>query len=372
MESAFTLRQNENTEDKEFQEIQRIGNLLQSESNKNKDDPICFNNPAWSDIKLQVNKDTKVYYAHKAILVSKSDYFKTLIMSSVEWKDSQAGTIQLHIEQTQVDLFEDFLRFLYGGHVNLRKNAIWPLYFLADFYVVPDLKHLLAKFVCRLALVEHTKSDGHSIYNILPYITYQEAMDFATYFDHEKVNAAVGAIISYNFDKIRQFNNKRVILAILNADTVNAGHDPPSYSTYSTFPIGHKYHHFDNEYLNEFKLFKLIIAWIKTRHTDRKSHIEELLTRVRYGRMAYIGQLEAISKHPFIAASPKLSQIVGLTVAEIYLNKEKRPSADALKRYQDDTADREPLAHVFRKRSLSENTQFATWNTKYSFNTTIK
>ena len=95
-----------------------------------------YNNEDMSDIQIIVGG--KVFYSHKLVLTLHSDVFKTMLTSGT-WPESRSKRIVLQEEPECVYVFEDFLKYLYGGKIILTNSSVLPVLSLADKY---NIKHL--------------------------------------------------------------------------------------------------------------------------------------------------------------------------------------------------------------------------------------
>ncbi|XP_019624326.1 PREDICTED: BTB/POZ domain-containing protein 17-like [Branchiostoma belcheri] len=96
-----------------------------------------FNNPEMSDVVLVVGEQR--FHAHKLILTSQSDVFRTMLTSSL-WDVARQPEVQLHESAECERVFQNFLRFFYQGQVNCTLETAMPLLLLADKYNVNALK----------------------------------------------------------------------------------------------------------------------------------------------------------------------------------------------------------------------------------------
>lgn len=101
--------------------------------------------PELSDLKLLVG--TKIFQTHKLILSISSDVFKTML-TSPKWPESYTSHITLQEEPECVEVFEDVLRYLYTGKINLSHVSVLPILTLADKYNIGDLSQVCIDYMC--------------------------------------------------------------------------------------------------------------------------------------------------------------------------------------------------------------------------------
>ncbi len=101
-----------------------------------------FNNPFMSDIKFSCEGSDKKFFAHKYVLATSSAVFYAMFYGELAEKNSV-----VHLSDTNEDILEEFLRFLYTDECNLSiDNAMFVLY-LAKKYIVPSLAEKCTEFL---------------------------------------------------------------------------------------------------------------------------------------------------------------------------------------------------------------------------------
>ncbi|XP_070577316.1 BTB/POZ domain-containing protein 17-like [Ptychodera flava] len=103
------------------------------------------NNPELSDLILKVGEQR--YHAHKLILVSSSDVFRTMLTGST-WAESTTQEIELEEDYICEPVFPDFLKFLYTNCIYISDDIVIPLRTLADKYMVQRLSKLCIDYMC--------------------------------------------------------------------------------------------------------------------------------------------------------------------------------------------------------------------------------
>ena len=325
--------------------------------------PICFNNETFSDVQIRINKDDyKVFFAHKVVLVARSEYFKCLFMdtstSSNIWKENLTGLVDLHVEENIEDIFEDFLQYFYSGQITLSKGHIWPWYFLADQYLMDGLSELVKNYIRKYILKEDKLYKGKRSFTVLTNFSVEDAIDLATYFDDTMIRSYAGSVILKNLDKIGEANfqqlPKEVVLACLDAKTLS---DP------GKTPYGNRQHSNTGDMLgadlNEYALYKKILQWLDA-SPSRRALAEELLKEVRFGRFQTLVLLREASRHKYIVKSMELSRTVALVVQELCFANHSRPGAEQLNECQQLSPNYEFLKKQFEPRVANENAAFST------------
>ena len=107
-----------------------------------------FSNPFMSDVMLSCEGSDKKFYAHKYVLSTNSAVLYAMLYGKLAEKNSV-----VHLNDTNDESLEEFLRFLYTDDCNLTAdNAMFVLY-VAKKYIVPPLRNLYIF----LRLVSHQK-----------------------------------------------------------------------------------------------------------------------------------------------------------------------------------------------------------------------
>ncbi len=101
-----------------------------------------FNNPFMSDAKFSCEGSDKKFFAHKYVLATSSAVFYAMFYGELAEKNSV-----VHLSDTNEDILEEFLRFLYTDECNLSTdNALFVMY-LARKYIVPSLAEKCTEFL---------------------------------------------------------------------------------------------------------------------------------------------------------------------------------------------------------------------------------
>ena len=103
-----------------------------------------FNNPFMSDVMFSCDCEDsdKKFFAHKYVLATSSVVFYAMFYGELAEKNSV-----VHLSDTNEDILEEFLRFLYTDECNLTTdNAMFVLY-LAKKYIVPSLAEKCTEFL---------------------------------------------------------------------------------------------------------------------------------------------------------------------------------------------------------------------------------
>ena len=101
-----------------------------------------FNNPFMSDVKFSSEGSDEKFFAHKYVLATSSAVFYAMFYGELAEKNPV-----VHLSDTNEDILEEFLRFLYTDECNLSTdNAMFVLY-LAKKYIVPSLAQKCIEFL---------------------------------------------------------------------------------------------------------------------------------------------------------------------------------------------------------------------------------
>ncbi|XP_070546798.1 galectin-3-binding protein-like [Ptychodera flava] len=105
-----------------------------------------FNQPDLSDVILKVGDMS--YYAHRFLLAHFSEVMRTMLTES-RWRDSQQAKVKLQETPECATVFEDFLKFMYSGRIELKISRALPVLVLADKYNVTLLKPVCEDYMAR-------------------------------------------------------------------------------------------------------------------------------------------------------------------------------------------------------------------------------
>ena len=108
-----------------------------------------FNNPFMSDITFSCEGSDKKFFVHKYVLGTSSAVFYAMFYGELAETNSV-----VHLSDTNDEILEEFLRFLYTDECNLTAdNAMFVLY-LSKKYIVPALAEKCIKFLEANLVVE--------------------------------------------------------------------------------------------------------------------------------------------------------------------------------------------------------------------------
>jgi hypothetical protein len=138
------------------------------------------NSPNKSDIVIIV--EGKPIYAHKSVLVSRSEYFATLF--SVGMRDSSAT--EIIVRDFKYDVVLDLLKYMYTGNLQLSVETAVQLLEASNFYKVEGLKDN-----CEYVL--HLNVDVESVCTLL---------EIADKFDARKLKTVCLEFIVEHYEKV--------------------------------------------------------------------------------------------------------------------------------------------------------------------------
>ncbi|ELT98242.1 hypothetical protein CAPTEDRAFT_109285, partial [Capitella teleta] len=140
-----------------------------------------------SDIQIIVGQN--VFHLHKLILCCSSDVFKVMLTNPA-WPESNKNRIVLKEEPECVSVFEDFLKYLYTGEINLTHYTVLPLLMLADKYDVLDLRDVCVDYMCCHLVV--TVQHNHAV----------SWLQYAALCNHRELARTCEDFIKWNFHKV--------------------------------------------------------------------------------------------------------------------------------------------------------------------------
>eukprot|EP01119_Soliformovum_irregulare_P001868 TRINITY_DN1170_c4_g1_i1.p1 TRINITY_DN1170_c4_g1~~TRINITY_DN1170_c4_g1_i1.p1 ORF type:complete len:1064 (+),score=350.86 TRINITY_DN1170_c4_g1_i1:69-3194(+) len=120
---------------------------------------VAFDSPRFSDVKLVC--EDKTFHAHKAILMSRSPFFKSMFTSGM----AEASQEQVVLKSIAPNVLKNTLEFIYGGDTSVNADNALPLLNASNEYQLPALT----------ALVELTIAKNVDRDNVVDLLQYAEA-----------------------------------------------------------------------------------------------------------------------------------------------------------------------------------------------------
>ncbi|XP_046364641.1 BTB/POZ domain-containing protein 17-like [Haliotis rufescens] len=148
-----------------------------------------YRNSTLSDVQLVVGG--AVFSAHKLILSMCSDVFKTML-TDFKWPEAFKEQITLTEEPECVDVFEDFLEYMYTGHIHLSNHTVLPVITLADKYNVKDLSETCVSYMC-----DNLDAVGDNL-QVVSWLQYARLCNYRT------LEAKCAQYTEWNFQKVVQ------------------------------------------------------------------------------------------------------------------------------------------------------------------------
>ena len=249
-----------------WQESEILGNIA-----------LQFNDPEISDVTLKVGEES--YYVHRFVLASNSSVFKTMLTNG-QWRESKQKIIELEEAPECEAVFEDFLEFLYSGHVILIRDNVCSIHMLADKYDVPSLKG-----EC-VTVMEHVLS-GHQE-DALP-----SSLAWLRYIDQfipELLSACYNAM-KINFEEMVKLRSVKQIESLESRDIIAI------LSSNDIFITG------------EMRIFHFVITWAKVKFRNFLHHglweeLKPVLGLVRFQNIDANG-LQRVEQTPLCKAIGK-------------------------------------------------------------------
>ena len=87
--------------------------------------------------------DQALLKAHRLVLCAASPFFYNALNTEV--REKQEGVIRL--KDTSKAVMEVVLEYLYAGHVDINERNAFELMAVAEYLLIPSLKHLSSKFI---------------------------------------------------------------------------------------------------------------------------------------------------------------------------------------------------------------------------------
>ncbi|KAK7493778.1 hypothetical protein BaRGS_00014919 [Batillaria attramentaria] len=141
------------------------------------------------DVQLQV--ENNIFHAHKLILSMSSDVFKTML-TDAKWPDARKARIVLSEEPECVQVFSEFVQYMYTGSIHLSNISVLPVLTLADKYNIHDLSN-----VCKQYMVTHCHATPASL-KVVSWLQYAFLCG-----DHD-LESKFRRYIELNFDHVMQ------------------------------------------------------------------------------------------------------------------------------------------------------------------------
>ncbi|XP_014780554.1 BTB/POZ domain-containing protein 17 isoform X1 [Octopus bimaculoides] len=146
-----------------------------------------YSDPELSDVQLVVGK--KVFLVHKLILSMCSDVFKTML-TNPQWPESYKDRIVLKEEPECIQVFQDFMKYIYTGTIHLTHESVLPVLTLADKYGITDLTEVCVDFMCNHCMMTGSSTSAVSW------------LQYSVMCGHKEVEKSCLQFISMNFQKI--------------------------------------------------------------------------------------------------------------------------------------------------------------------------
>ncbi|XP_078594151.1 BTB/POZ domain-containing protein 17-like [Branchiostoma floridae x Branchiostoma japonicum] len=209
-----------------------------------------FNNPEMSDVVLVVGE--RRFHAHKLILTSQSDVFRTMLASG-RWDMSRQPEVPLQESAECERVFETFLRFFYQGQITCTLETAMPLLLLSDKYNVNALKVACDNFM--------TTQLGRG--------EYAPALQWLPY------------SIAFRLESLRV---KCVDIIVPNMSAVLSS------STWLQLPLDCIVHILQSSRLaveNEYMLFEAVLKWVEqdARKHQAQDLLNSILPEIRFSQM---------------------------------------------------------------------------------------
>ena len=97
-----------------------------------------------SDITFVVGQNGQRYFLHLIVLAASSEVFRIMCQCPL---GMAIGTVYLDVTEDCAAVFEDFIQYIYTGHITLNLDTVDAIITLADRYQVWDLKKIAQNFL---------------------------------------------------------------------------------------------------------------------------------------------------------------------------------------------------------------------------------
>jgi hypothetical protein len=102
------------------------------------------NDEKTSDVVFKV--EGHEFYAHRAFLANRSDVFKQMFYGNFK-ETNVSNKLVIEIPEVSVNVFHEFLHYLYTGQLKLNAENFIAIYLLADMYFLEELKTLCRNLI---------------------------------------------------------------------------------------------------------------------------------------------------------------------------------------------------------------------------------
>ncbi|CAO1393264.1 unnamed protein product [Diamesa hyperborea] len=143
-----------------------------------------------SDICLVVGANR--YPAHRVILSASSEVFQVMLMNP-EWSECKESVIELVEDPICCEIFPQFLKYLYTGHIRISIETAMPLLSLADKYNIKDLVTLCSDY-----MKTHIALAGKSG-NLVSWLQYTLSFIY-----HENLTNELKNFLKYNLEIVAE------------------------------------------------------------------------------------------------------------------------------------------------------------------------
>lgn len=144
-----------------------------------------------SDICLVVGNNR--YPAHRVILCASSEVFQVMLMNP-EWNECRESVIELKEEPCCLEVFPQFLKYLYVGQIRISLQTVMPMLALADKYNIKDLVQLCVDYM--LKHISKAATQGC----LVSWLHY--TISFSPY--HQEITDAIQRFLKWNLEIVAE------------------------------------------------------------------------------------------------------------------------------------------------------------------------
>lgn len=209
--------------------------------------------------------------AHKAILVSKSEYFATMVKN--EWKESTNNTVK--IEHVNVEAFKSVLEYIYTGEMKASNEQVaLEVFALSKQYLLNDLNMLI----------------GNEIKSKISMVNVYSIMKMAHDMKIESICKFCYRFLSSNFNKVLEKDNGMIYEAwkfiLDNRVPKKKGETALFYENCSHYngPFSNSDQNSNNM---EKQIFDSLLKWARTHYSDMKDDkVQYLFSKIQLNLIA--------------------------------------------------------------------------------------
>lgn len=200
--------------------------------------------------------------AHKAVLVSKSEYFATMFKNA--WKESKNNIVKM--DHVNLEVFKSVLKYIYTGDIEASTEKVaLEMFELSQQYLLNDLK----------ALIENEIKVKMTIVNVFSIMKMAHDMKL------ESICGVCYSFLNTNFSKVLEDANKA------NGMIYEAWKFILKNRVWNKNGQSFGYHYYSSTATNEMKVFNKLLDWAKIHYADMKNkQVQYLFSQIQLNLIA--------------------------------------------------------------------------------------